>query len=74
MSKKQTNINTDTEDKIDLQYTTLVNSIIKENTLPKEAIKKYRRNTWIYVISIISILLLIVIVGIIIWQIIVHVK
>ncbi|TDV24284.1 hypothetical protein BCF59_0239 [Mycoplasmopsis mustelae] len=73
MSKKQKSAQDQTNNKINLQYTTLIDSIIRENTLPQQAIKKYKKNTWIYIISIFSIFALCVIVGIIIWQIIVNV-
>ncbi|WXA52128.1 hypothetical protein RRG58_07850 [Mycoplasmopsis cynos] len=58
------------KNEIDQHYTSMFDSIIQENTLPPEALKTYKKNTKIYVISIISVILILILLGILIWQII----
>ncbi|UWV78859.1 hypothetical protein NWE59_02120 [Mycoplasmopsis felis] len=60
------------KNEIDQHYTSMFDSIIQENTLPPEArLKTYKKNTKIYVISIISVILILILLGILIWQIII---
>lgn len=54
------------KNEIDQHYTSMFDSIIQENTLPPEALKIYKKNTKIYVISIISVILILILLGILI--------